>query len=174
MGFSMYCTPSDRCAIRFEYQIHFRKSCFYLDGLVSDFLVSARSHQIRTISLLNLPLTPHIYNTTKSTLFRATSLAVSFFFVFLSLLFSLSPHPRLCYAFCKCCFFFFYVILSISSASLVYTLDHVTSRLVGDIFSCFFLKVPRAANGQFTYAYQESLRKVRVSRRVSVSTDRTY
>lgn len=64
--------------------------------------------------------------------------------------------------------------IPISSASLVYTLDHVTSRLVGDIFSCFFLKVPRAANGQFTYAYQESLRKVRVSRRVSISTDRTY
>lgn len=62
-----------------------------------------------------------------------------------------------------------YHTLPISSASLVYTLDHVTSRLVGDIFSCFFLKVPRAANGQFTYAYQESLRKVRVSRRVSIS-----
>ena len=48
----------------------------------------------------------------------------------------------------------------------MYTLDNVTSRLVGDIFSCFFLKVSRAANGQFTYAYQESLRKVCVSRRV--------
>lgn len=64
--------------------------------------------------------------------------------------------------FCK----YLYKHISVSSASLVYTLDNVTSRLVGDIFSCFFLKVPRAANGQFTYAYQESLRKVCVSRRV--------
>ena len=70
---------------------------------------------------------------------------------------------------------FIYInILSVSSASLVYTLDNVTSRLVGDIFSCFFLKVSRAANGQFTYAYQESLRKVCVSQQcLSPPTVRT-
>lgn len=81
---------------------------------------------------------------------------------------SLSLSLSLCHFFCVCnAFASIYInILSVSSASLVYILDNVTSRLVGDIFSCFFLKVSRAANGQFTYAYQESLRKVCVSQRV--------
>lgn len=81
---------------------------------------------------------------------------------------SISISISLCHFFCVCnAFASIYInILSVSSASLVYILDNVTSRLVGDIFSCFFLKVSRAANGQFTYAYQESLRKVCVSQRV--------